>query len=90
MSKVDITPAGPTFAIWGLIYTWQLAWLIFNIIIVFLTTNQASNSGLVFISPLILNSSFEILIFSNFILNITWIFLFNNKLLTVSLNLFIH
>ena len=79
MSKVDITPAGPTFAIWGLIYTWQLAWLIFNIIIVFLTTN-----------PLILNSSFEILIFSNFILNITWIFLFNNKLLTVSLNLFIY
>ena len=79
--EVDITPAGGTFAIWGLIYLWQLAWLCYNIAILFLTTSN----GFVFLNPIVLNSAFQILIFSNFILNITWLFLFDRKLFTVSL-----
>ena len=65
--EVDITPAGPTFATWGLIYTWQFAWLIFNLVILF---QKNTDGNYYYNTPLVLNVAFQILIFCNFILNI--------------------
>jgi hypothetical protein len=74
--QVDITPAGPTFATWGLIYIWQLAWLIYNVIVLFIVTSS---------SPLVLNAFFQVLIFINFVSNCSWLFLFDRQLFSVSL-----
>ena len=78
--EVTITPAGPTFATWSLIYLWQLVWLLFNIIIIFIKNKQNQR---VFTSPTVLTSFFHLFVFFNLALNITWLFVWDSLNFTV-------
>ena len=77
--EVDITPAGWTFSTWGIIYTWTGLWLILNIAYIFIR----SNSGRMYKQPPVFTKRFQIFMLANFLLNITWLFLWDNKLLSV-------
>ena len=79
-----ITPAGWTFSTWGIIYIWQAAWLIFNIVTIF----KKTEFGYMYQSPEVLTIVFHIIVFLNFISNITWLFLWDNSFMSVNLPFF--
>lgn len=79
-NEIDITPAGWTFATWGIIYTWQALWLLYNVVIIFIKTEY----GPLYQNPPVLTIVFHILIFINLVLNISWLFLWDSQKLTVS------
>ena len=62
-----MTPAGFTFSIWGLIYTWQAAWIIYAWTFVFRPNTPKTIHPLVLIGYSIVNS-----------LNIIWIYVWGN------------
>jgi hypothetical protein len=37
---LEVTPAGWTFSIWGFIYAWQAAWVLYSIINIFRKTPE--------------------------------------------------
>ncbi len=78
-NEVNITPAGWTFSTWGIIYTWQALWLIFNIFLIF----RRHEMSRLYREPPVLTIVFHILMFSNFALNITWLFLWDRQYFTV-------
>lgn len=63
----QITPAGWTFAIWGVIYTWQLLWVAYAWTFVFRQNFQKTISPLVYVFYNIANVG-----------NIVWIYLWGN------------
>jgi hypothetical protein len=77
----DITPAGWTFSTWGIIYTWQGAWLVYNIFLVF----KKSEYGRLYLRPLVLSLSFHLFVTANFVSNIIWLFLWDRGLFWVSI-----
>jgi len=80
-NEVNITPAGATFATWGVIYTWQTLWLIFNVVLIFLKND---NSRLYY-DPPVLTIPFHVFIFFNFVFNAGWLALWDAQLFSVSL-----
>ncbi|XP_011406469.1 PREDICTED: uncharacterized protein LOC105314171 [Amphimedon queenslandica] len=65
----QVTPAGWTFAIWSVIYVWQLVWLVYGWTFAFRTSAQKTISPLVYVFYTITNIS-----------NIVWIYLWGNLL----------
>lgn len=69
---LDITPAGWAFSIWGLIYTWNAAY------IVYATTTAFRDI------PPTLNALFFLLYVISDLLNVVWLFAFTSESLTDS------
>lgn len=78
---VDITPAGWTFSTWGIIYTWQGLWLLFNVVIIFI--KNANGDGYLYQTPLVLSPVVHLIYLSNLGFNIAWLFLFDSELFSV-------
>jgi hypothetical protein len=75
-NEVDFTPAGWTFSTWGIIYTWQALWLVYNIATIFIPTDN----GPLYQNPPVLTIDFHIFVILNLIFNIVWLFLFDREL----------
>lgn len=72
---MDITPAGWTFSIWGVIYVWETLWLIYTIANIF----RKTESGYAFNDPELLCAPFFVNFIVNMALNLCWIFLFDRE-----------
>ena len=70
---IEITPAGWAFSIWGLIYLWQTAWIIYSL------TSLCTKSTTDVISPILL----LIYAVSN-VVNIGWLIVWSRELIQVS------
>ncbi|XP_072426744.1 uncharacterized protein [Chiloscyllium punctatum] len=68
----ELTPAGWTFSIWGVIYTWQAVWLLYACI------GLCRRSALTWM-PSILSCPFYIIWITNNLLNIGWLFLWDRE-----------
>ena len=79
-NEVNITPAGWTFSTWGVIYTWQTLWLIFNVYLIF----KRYETSRLYRDPPVLTPLFHIFIFLNFALNIVWLFVWDRQYFTVT------
>ncbi|CAF0898512.1 unnamed protein product [Adineta steineri] len=69
----EFTPAGWTFAIWGVIYFWQAAWLLYALSRI----PRKSNTGYLYISPNTLHFIIFILYILNMGLNIGWLIIWD-------------
>ncbi len=73
-NPVDITPAGWTFAVaWSLIYIWQGAWIVYNIILIF----RETDNGKLYRSPAVLTPIFHLFVIANLGANTTWLFVWD-------------
>ncbi|CAF0946171.1 unnamed protein product [Rotaria sordida] len=72
-NPTEFTPAGPTFSIWGLIYTWQLAFLVYSIVNIWRKTDD----GFLYIHPYTLHVAIFILFIVNMLLNSFWLVLWD-------------
>ncbi|XP_041474461.1 uncharacterized protein LOC121423206 [Lytechinus variegatus] len=70
-----ITPAGYTFAIWGLIYSWFGAWVIYVITTLFRTNDK----GPVYLNPPTTTPEFLIAVWLNLTLSVTWLFAIDRR-----------
>ncbi|CAF1088395.1 unnamed protein product [Adineta ricciae] len=68
-NPTEFTPAGWTFSIWGIIYFWQAAWLIYAISRI----PRKSNIDYLYIHPNTLHFTVFIIYIINMALNITWL-----------------
>ncbi|XP_030840730.1 uncharacterized protein LOC593118 [Strongylocentrotus purpuratus] len=75
-----VTPAGYTFAIWGLIYSWFAAWLVYVITTLFRTNDK----GPVYLNPPTTSPAFLIAVFLNLTFNVTWLFAFDRTTFILS------
>ncbi|XP_012683319.2 uncharacterized protein si:dkey-29d8.3 [Clupea harengus] len=73
--ETEITPAGWTFSIWGLIYTWLSIMLIY----VLTWFCRRTPGGWMYCSPALLPCGFFLSWIINMILNITWLFLWDRE-----------
>ncbi|UJR33287.1 hypothetical protein I4U23_020738 [Adineta vaga] len=69
----DFTPAGWTFAVWGVIYFWQAAWLIYALSRI----PRKSNAGYLYIAPNTLHFTIFIFYIINMGLNIGWLIIWD-------------
>jgi len=70
---IEITPAGWAFSIWGLIYAWQTAWIIYSLTLLC----RVGSQGL--ISPVLL-----IVYAVSSVINIAWLILWSRELIQSS------
>ncbi|KAJ8033960.1 hypothetical protein HOLleu_24356 [Holothuria leucospilota] len=78
----EITPAGWTFSIWGVIYIFNACWLIH----LFSTICRTSrNGGPVYNNPTIVSVVFLVVYTVNMLLNVSWLLLWDRTLFEVSL-----
>lgn len=68
----EISPASWTFAIWGPIYLWQAAWILYVIICIF----RKNENGPLYRNPPVLNYVFLIVYALNLAISIAWLFVF--------------
>lgn len=79
---IEITPAGWTFSIWGFIYAWQAAWLIYS-----LTTICRRKAGThLYMLPIYPAALYIAFIFNN-VFNVGWLFAWDNFKLAIALPL---
>ncbi|XP_002737959.1 uncharacterized protein LOC100368081 [Saccoglossus kowalevskii] len=78
---LEITPAGWTFSIWGVIYTWNILWLIYALTTIF----RKNGTDYVYVRPQVLSPMFYATFSLNLGLNIGWLILFDREYLLVSL-----
>lgn len=69
----DFTPAGWTFAVWGVIYFWQAAWLLYALSRI----PRKSNTNYLYIHPNTLHFSVFIFYIINMGLNIGWLIIWD-------------
>ncbi|CAF1600138.1 unnamed protein product [Rotaria magnacalcarata] len=69
----EFTPASPTFSIWGLVYTWQLVFLVYSIVNIWRKTDD----GFLYIHPYTLHAAIFILFIVNMFLNSFWLILWD-------------
>lgn len=80
-NPTDITPAHWTFSIWGIIYLWQGAWLIYAISRIL----RKSNIDYLYIIPNTLHPIVFISYIINMGLNIGWLFIWDREYFGVSI-----
>ncbi|OWF39583.1 uncharacterized protein LOC110464882 [Mizuhopecten yessoensis] len=73
--RLQITPAGWTFSIWGVIYAWQALWLIYALT----TICRKTKSGSYFYQLPVLPPSIYILYIINNIANVAWLFVWDSQ-----------
>ncbi|XP_037535198.1 uncharacterized protein LOC119412284 [Nematolebias whitei] len=73
--ETDITPAGWTFSIWGVIYTWL------TLMVIYLTSYVFRGSW----AQSLLPYSFYLFLLCNMLLNMTWLMLWDRELMLASL-----
>ncbi|XP_071491951.1 uncharacterized protein [Diadema antillarum] len=76
-----ITPAGYTFAIWGVIYSSFAAWLVYLITTLF----RSNAKGAVYLNPPVINEAFLVAMFLNLTFNVTWLFAWDRTTFILSL-----
>lgn len=75
---IDITPDGWTFSTWAIIYTWQGLWLLLNLAIMFVkVTHYDGESVNLYKFPRVFNKQFHLFMCANFLLNISWLFVWD-------------
>jgi hypothetical protein len=79
---LEITPAGWTFSIWGFIYAFQVAFIIY--LLVSLCRRRQDGSP-AYRRPPVLNSAMLALYVLNLCLNSSWLFLWDRRLMPVAL-----
>ncbi|KAJ8272861.1 hypothetical protein GJAV_G00094290 [Gymnothorax javanicus] len=79
--ETEITPAGRTFSIWGVIYFWLFAMLIY------ITTSLCRRNvhGWMYCQPAVLPYGFFLSWIANMILNITWLILWDREQMIAAL-----
>ncbi|XP_067687730.1 uncharacterized protein [Haliotis asinina] len=77
----QITPAAFTFSIWGLIYIWQLLWIIYALT---LLCRRTDSGDPLFLNPILLTSAFYGVYILNLVLNVFWLFMFDRELIGIS------
>ncbi|XP_067887077.1 uncharacterized protein [Heterodontus francisci] len=70
--STEFTPAGWTFSIWGVIYTWQAVWLVYA------CSGLCRRNALTWM-PSVLPCAFYIVWIINNLLNIGWVFLWDRE-----------
>ncbi|XP_066036447.1 uncharacterized protein [Chamaea fasciata] len=79
--STDFTPAGWTFLIWNVIYSWQLVWLLYALSGIC----RRNELGYVFIKPDLLPTPFYVAWCLNNGLNVGWLFLWDREFLLPAL-----
>jgi hypothetical protein len=72
---LNVRCLGWTFSIWGVIYFWQAAWLIYAISRI----PRKSNEGYLYIRPNTLHYSIFVLYALNMLLNIAWLIIWDRE-----------
>lgn len=78
--NTKITPAGWAFSIWGLIYLFQFAWIIYSLALICRTTPN----GPAYLNPIVLSPAFFIFFNLSSAFNIGWLFLWDRILFMAS------
>jgi len=78
---LEITPAGWTFSVWGLIYAWQAAFMIYALITLCIKTSD----GYLYNSPAFISSPVYAMYTLNLASNVAWIFMFDTENLEAAL-----
>jgi len=78
--ELDITPAGYTFAIWGIIFTWLALAMIALVASLFFYNNQ----GKLYMHPPIINPLLMGTMAFNFTLNLIWVFTWDRQRVILS------
>ncbi|XP_038067348.1 uncharacterized protein LOC119737231 [Patiria miniata] len=78
---LEITPAGWTFSIWGIIYTFQVLFILYLLI----SLCRRNDQGPVYREPPVMNSLMLGLYSINLALNMSWLFLWDRQLMPVAL-----
>lgn len=78
--ETQITPSGRTFAIWGVIYTYQLLWIIYTMTLLC----RKSAGGFLYYSPPFLPFSFYFTYWLNLACNVSWLILWDRQYLSVT------
>ncbi|XP_061178508.1 uncharacterized protein LOC133187160 [Saccostrea echinata] len=73
--KVNITPAGWMFSIWGVIYIWEAVWIVYTIVNLF----RKTENGPLYCNPILLPWTFFVTFIINMSLNLSWILLFDRE-----------
>ncbi|XP_076455620.1 uncharacterized protein LOC143290189 [Babylonia areolata] len=73
--EIQLTPAGWTFSIWGLIYLFQAVWLVYGVTSICRWVNGAPG----YVSPCILVPSFYFVVLINYVCNILWLFTWDSE-----------
>ena len=68
------------YSTWGIIYTWQALWLVFNVVIIFVRDHQGDRF---YNKPAVLTPLFHLFIFINFVLNTIWLILWDRFEFTI-------
>jgi len=66
---------------WGIIYTWQALWLLFNVVIIFVRDNEGDR---IYNKPAVLTPIFHLFILINFLLNTVWLIIWDRLEFTVA------
>ncbi|KAL8608055.1 hypothetical protein ACOMHN_023871 [Nucella lapillus] len=77
---LQITPAGWTFSIWGVIYTWQALWVIYSLVLLCRRSRSVKGSvtaSPAYLSPVLLPPAMFVLYMCGNACNIAWLFLFD-------------
>lgn len=78
--NLEITPSGSTFSVWGLIYFWQAAWLIYALTLIC----RRNANGYLYVTPPVIPIIVYAIYISNLILNIAWLFTFDRESFVLS------
>ncbi|XP_072044546.1 uncharacterized protein [Amphiura filiformis] len=78
---LEITPIGWTFAIWGIIYTWQVLWILYVLIAIC----RKNKFGPVYLNPPVVTSFFLAMFTLDLAANVAWLFLWDRQLMPVAL-----
>ncbi|XP_013413395.1 uncharacterized protein LOC106175794 [Lingula anatina] len=74
---LEITPAGWTFSIWGIIYFWQVCFLIYALV----SLCRKGPKGYLYVNPGLLPAGTFIFYIVNNLCNISWLFLWDRQIL---------
>ena len=72
---LEITPAGWTFSIWGIIYTWQGLWLVYGLSTI---CRRVNNGPYIYMLPIMSPFIYLVYTFTN-VFNVAWLFAFDRQ-----------